>query len=253
MQCKLRPVDKSFVDPVEGILSICVIAIIPELSQPRQRGAGVADVARRLATLDRGEDRLQHRAGIAVRPGVAPQLREVGSRAQFEQTRFLAAGDLNGFFETGFRTRPVRLRPPERNVPAKPMQIGEPVALPGLLDKGETFVQNGLGSGQISRGQQRLGEIAFENGVSGISTRSAQRVERGTKDRDVFLDRVTHGAGVGVVVAGEQTNLLYPFFGAIGREFGALTLQGPKITQHQLGPGLGGKCRGSDGGGVPVT
>ena len=83
-----------------------MIAIIPDLSQPRQRGAGVADVARRLATLDRGQDRLQHRAGIAVRPGVAPQLREVGSRAQFEQTRFLAASDLNGFFETGFRARP---------------------------------------------------------------------------------------------------------------------------------------------------
>jgi hypothetical protein len=43
-----------------------------QLNQPGQRGARIADVERRLATLDRGQDRLQHRAGIAARPGVAP-------------------------------------------------------------------------------------------------------------------------------------------------------------------------------------
>ena len=89
-----------------------------EIIHPRlgQQGASIANVVRGLAALDRGQDRLQQRAGIIVRPGVMPQPGEVDRRAQFEQTRFLAAGDLNCFSETGFRAQPIRHSPLERNV-----------------------------------------------------------------------------------------------------------------------------------------
>ncbi|HMI13544.1 MAG TPA: hypothetical protein VK567_18525, partial [Bradyrhizobium sp.] len=91
----------------QGQLATWVIEIIhPQLGQ---QGASIANVMRRLASLDRGQDRLQQRAGIIVRPGVMPQPGEVDRRAQFEQTRFLATGDLNCFSETGFRAQPIRL------------------------------------------------------------------------------------------------------------------------------------------------
>ena len=87
--------------------------IHPQLGQ---QGASVANVVRHLAALDRGQNRVQQRAGIIVRSGVTPQPREIDGRTQFEQTRFLAAGDLNCFSETGFRSKPIRLSPFERNV-----------------------------------------------------------------------------------------------------------------------------------------
>src|SRR5712664_2784942 len=98
----------------QGYLARWMIEIIhPQLGQ---QGASFANVVRRLAALDRRQDWLQQRAGIIVRPGVTPQPGEVDSCAQFEQTRFLATGDLNGFSETGFRAKPIRLSPFERNV-----------------------------------------------------------------------------------------------------------------------------------------
>jgi hypothetical protein len=42
------------------------------LAQLGEQGAGVSDIARGLATLDRGEDRLQKRTGIMFRGRVAP-------------------------------------------------------------------------------------------------------------------------------------------------------------------------------------
>ena len=116
---------------------------------------------------------MQQRAGIMIRSDFAPQPGEVDGRAQFEQARLLAAGDLDGFFETGFRARPIRFSPLERDVSTQPMQIGKPVTLAGLLDKGETVLQHGFGAVEVSRHQQRLGEIAFDDGVSGISARFA--------------------------------------------------------------------------------
>ena len=101
----------------QGYLAKSMIEIIhPRLGQ---QGASIANVVRGLAALDRGQDRLQQRAGIIVRSGVTPQPGEVDGRAQFEQTRFLATGDLNCFSETGFRARPIRLSPFERNVSAQ--------------------------------------------------------------------------------------------------------------------------------------
>ena len=98
----------------QGYLATWMIEIIhPQLGQ---QGASIANVVRRLAALDRGQDRLQQCAGIIVRPGVTPQPGEVDSCAQFEQARFLATGDLNCFSETSFRAKPIRLSPFERNV-----------------------------------------------------------------------------------------------------------------------------------------
>ena len=89
-----------------------------EIIYPRlgQQGASIANVVRGLAALDRGQDRLQQRAGIIVRSGVTPQPGEVDRRAQFEQTRFLSTGDLNCFSETDFRAQPIRLSPLERKM-----------------------------------------------------------------------------------------------------------------------------------------
>ena len=98
----------------QGYLATWMIEIIH--AQFGQQGASIANVVRRLAALDRGQDRLQQRAGIIVRPGVTPQPGEVDSCAQLEQTRFLATGDLNCLSETGFRAQPIRLSPLERNV-----------------------------------------------------------------------------------------------------------------------------------------
>ena len=56
------------------------------------------------------EDRLQQRAGIVGRTRIAPQPGQVGRGAQFEHARLLAAGDVDGPEETGFRPRRVRLR-----------------------------------------------------------------------------------------------------------------------------------------------
>jgi hypothetical protein len=52
--------------------------------QPFHPDAGAADIARRLAALDRSEDRLQRRSGFAVRARVAPQPGEVRRGATVE-------------------------------------------------------------------------------------------------------------------------------------------------------------------------
>jgi hypothetical protein len=80
-----------------------------------EQRARVADIARRLAALDRGEDRPQPRAGIAARTRVAPQPGEVRRCAQFEQKRFLAPGDVDGLDKTGFGSRRIRLRSLQRD------------------------------------------------------------------------------------------------------------------------------------------
>src|SRR5256885_812424 len=98
----------------QGYLATWMIEIIhPQLGQ---QGASIANVVRRLAALDRGQDRLQQCAGIIVRPGVTPQPGEVDSCAKFEKTRFRARGDLICFSKTGSRANPIRLSPFERNV-----------------------------------------------------------------------------------------------------------------------------------------
>ena len=65
-------------------------------------------------------------------------------------------GDLDGPEEAGFRPLRVRLRPMERDLAVQAMQFGEPVPLPGLLDKGEGFFQRRLSAGHVARRQQRL-------------------------------------------------------------------------------------------------
>jgi hypothetical protein len=207
----------------------------------------------RVAALDRSQDRRQQRARIAVRAGVAPQPGEVVGGAQYEQARVLAAGDLHRLYETGFRAQPTRLRPLERNVPAKPVQIGEPVAFPGLLDEGKAVFQSSLRAGQISRHQGRLDKIGSVQGAGDEAACGSHRIECCAMGRDVCLVRFAHGAGVGVVVAGQQTNLLDLFFGTVGGECRALALQSLKITHHQHGPGHGAQCCESNGGSVPVT
>src|SRR3979490_1661149 len=87
--------------------------IHPQLGQ---QGASIANVVRGLAALDRGQDRLQQRAGIVVRSGVTPQPGEGDRRAEFEQTRFLAPGEPNLFSETRLPPEPNRPSPLERNV-----------------------------------------------------------------------------------------------------------------------------------------
>jgi hypothetical protein len=51
---------------------------------PCEQGTSIPNVLCTLPALDRGEDRLQQRAGIVGRARVPPQSGEVGRRAQFD-------------------------------------------------------------------------------------------------------------------------------------------------------------------------
>src|SRR5271154_3037431 len=89
-------------------------------NDPHEQGAGIADIVGRLAALDRGQDRLQQRPAITIRPCVVPKPGEVGCGAQFEQASFLAMGDLDRFYETGLRAQPIRFWTSERDMPTEP-------------------------------------------------------------------------------------------------------------------------------------
>src|SRR5271166_736600 len=104
-----------------------------------EQRARVADIARRLAALDRGEDGLQQRAGIAARTRVAPQPGEVRRCAQFEHKRFLPPGDLDRFEKTSFRPRPVLLWLLQRHPTVEAMQFGKPELYSGLFNEVKGF------------------------------------------------------------------------------------------------------------------
>ena len=123
---------------------------------PGQYRSGIADSQRGLTPVDCGEDRLEQRARIVVRSRVAPQPGEVGRGAQFEETRFLAAGDVDRPEETGFRPRVVRLRQRERDLAVEAMQLRKHKPLTGSFDKAEGILQRRFCAGRISRQQQDL-------------------------------------------------------------------------------------------------
>jgi hypothetical protein len=58
-----------------------------------------------------------------------------------EHARLLPAGNFDCLEETGLPSRPLRLRPLKCDQAIKAMQFSKPEPLPGLLDKGEGFLQ----------------------------------------------------------------------------------------------------------------
>jgi hypothetical protein len=78
-------------------------------------------------------------AGIVGRACVAPETREVGRGAQFEQARLLAASDLDRLEEAGLSPPRFRLSPLQCDLPIDTAQVGEPKPLSGSLGKVEGF------------------------------------------------------------------------------------------------------------------
>ena len=112
---------------------------------------------------------------------------EVGRGAQFEHAGFLTSCDFDGLEETGFRARTVRLRPFERDLALEAMQFGEPKPFPGLLDKGEGFLQRRFGACYIARHQQGFGKLSNRKVIHEACARLALGVDRSADRGDIFL------------------------------------------------------------------
>ena len=75
------------------------------------------------------------------------------------------------------------------------MQLGEPETLPRLFDKREALPQGRLGACPIACDQQDVGQLRYQNGICRVPAGTVLGLDRTAERLDIFLCRITHGAG----------------------------------------------------------
>ena len=172
--------------------------------------------------------------GSLCEPVSRQETREVGRGAQFEHPGFLATGDFDRPGGNRLRRASVGLRPLERDLAVEAMQIGEPKAFAGLLDKGEGFLQRRLSARHIARRQQGFGKMRYSM-ESASMLPDGMGVDRGAQRRDIFRRWLAHRVGASMIERRRSdANILHFFFGAKGDEFHAVAFARLEIAEQKL-------------------